>query len=113
MDSFDGRVVLITGGSRGLGRALALAFARRGASIAICARGGDDLSAVAGEARVHGGQGLTIRADLRDPGDLERVVALTLDRFGRVDILINNASELGPTPLPYLIDYPPEAFQDV
>ncbi len=92
---------------------MALAFARRGASIAICARGSDDLAAVASEARAHGGQVLTIRADMRDPTDLERVVALTLDRFGRVDVLINNASELGPTPLPYLIDYPPDAFQDV
>ena len=50
---------------------------------------------------------------MRATRDLERVVVMTLERFHRVDILVNNASELGPTPLPHLADYPPHAFADV
>jgi len=53
-----------------------------------------------------------VPVDLRSTRDLDRLVALTLDRYERVDILVNNASELGPTPLPYLADYPPAAFDD-
>lgn len=108
-----GRVALITGSSRGLGRATALAFARQGVHLALCARGLEELEAVAAEARAAGVRVLAIRADLRNPRDIERVVALTLERFDRIDILVNNASELGPTPLPYLVDYPPDAFVDV
>ena len=108
-----GRVALVTGSSRGLGRAVALAFAREGAQLAICARGAADLEAVAAEVRAAGAAVLAIQADVRNPRDIERVVALTLERFQRIDILVNNASELGPTPLPYLVDYPPDAFDDV
>jgi NAD(P)-dependent dehydrogenase (short-subunit alcohol dehydrogenase family) len=92
---------------------VALAFAREGAQLAICARGAAALEAVAAEVRAAGVAVLAIQADVRDPRDIERVVALTLERFGRIDILVNNASELGPTPLPYLVDYPPDAFTDV
>jgi NAD(P)-dependent dehydrogenase (short-subunit alcohol dehydrogenase family) len=107
------RVAVITGASRGLGRAIALAFAREGASLALCARGQPELEVLATTLRSSGASVLTMVADLRSTRDIERVVALTLERFRRVDILVNNASELGPTPLPYLIDYPPAAFEDV
>lgn len=107
------RVALITGASRGLGRGIALAFAREGASLAVCARGQTELEALAAELRDLGAPVLTVVADLRSTRDIERVVALTLERFQRVDVLVNNASELGPTPLPYLVDYPPAAFDDV
>jgi NAD(P)-dependent dehydrogenase (short-subunit alcohol dehydrogenase family) len=113
MSALRGRVALITGASRGLGRAVALAFAREGAHLTICARGAAALEAVAAEVRAAGQAVLAIRADVRDSRDIERVVALTLERFQRIDILVNNASELGPTPLPYLVDYPPDAFDDV
>jgi NAD(P)-dependent dehydrogenase (short-subunit alcohol dehydrogenase family) len=113
MSALRGRVALITGASRGLGRAVALAFAREGAQLAICARGGAALETVAAELQSAGAAVLAIQADVRNPRDIERVVALTLDRFERIDILVNNASELGPTPLPYLVDYPPDAFDDV
>ena len=113
MSALRGRVALITGASRGLGRAVALAFAREGAHLTICARGAAALEAVAAEVRAAGQAVLAIRADVRDSRDIERVVALTLERFQRIDILVNNASELGPTPLPYLVDYPPDAFTDV
>ena len=104
----DGMVALITGASRGLGRALALAFAREGTSLALCSRGQDALEQVA----ALGSSVLAVPVDLRSTRDLDRLVALTLDRYERVDILVNNASQLGPTPLPYLADYPPAAFDD-
>jgi NAD(P)-dependent dehydrogenase (short-subunit alcohol dehydrogenase family) len=109
----EGKVALITGASRGLGRALALAFAREGASLALCARGQESLEQVASELAALGAPVLAVPADVRSTRDLDRLVALTLDRYQRVDILVNNASELGPTPLPYLADYPPPAFDDV
>jgi len=109
----EGKVALITGASRGLGRAVALAFAREGAALALCARGPEALAQVASEVAALGTQVLAVPADVRSARDLDRLVALTLDRFRRVDILVNNASELGPTPLPYLADYPPAAFDDV
>src|SRR5438034_7361082 len=108
-----GTVAMVTGASRGLGRALAIAFAREGAALALCARGASALGEVARAAAALGADVLAVPADVRSSRDLERLVALTLDRFHRVDILINNASELGPTPLPYLADYPPAAFDDV
>ncbi len=108
-----GSVALLTGGSKGLGRATALALAREGAALALCARGPGDLERVAADAKELGAEALTVVADLRSERDIERLVVLTLDRFGRVDILMNNASELGPTPLPFLADYTPAAFDDV
>ena len=111
--SLDGKVALITGASRGLGRAVALAFAREGAALALCARGQEALARVADEIAASGGEVLAIPADMRSERDMDRLVGLALERFQRVDILINNASELGPTPLPYLADYPPAAFDDV
>ena len=109
----DGKVALITGASRGLGRALAIAFAREGAALALCARGLEGLDKLAAEVSALGAPVLAVPVDVRSTRDLERLVALTLDRFQRVDILVNNASELGPTPLPFLADYPPAAFDDV
>lgn len=108
-----GKVTLITGASRGLGRAMALAFAREGADLVLCARGEADLKKVAAEARSKGSNVLTVVADMAMTRDVERLVVMALERFDRVDILVNNASELGPTPLPYLIDYPPHVFGDV
>ena len=113
MGRLDGEVALITGGSRGLGRATALAFADEGAAVVVCARDAGDVRRVEAELRAFGEAVLALAADLRSPRDIERVVALGFDRFGRIDVLLNNASELGPTPLPYLADYPPPDFADV
>jgi NAD(P)-dependent dehydrogenase (short-subunit alcohol dehydrogenase family) len=107
------KVALITGASRGLGRAMTLAFAREGADLVICARGERELNQVADEARAIGARVLPVVADMGTTRDVERLVVLGLERFDRIDILVNNASELGPTPLPYLIDYPPHLFHDV
>jgi NAD(P)-dependent dehydrogenase (short-subunit alcohol dehydrogenase family) len=110
-----GKVALVTGASRGLGRALALAFAAEGADLVINARTGSsaDLHTVRTEAERRGARILEVAADVSVRNDVERLAAAALSQFGRVDILINNASALGPTPMPYLSDYPPDAWDDV
>lgn len=115
MNRLSNKVALITGASRGLGRALALAYAAEGADLVITAREGSaaDLEAVRREAEAHGARVLTVFADVAARADVERLAASALARFGRVDILVNNASALGPTPMPFLSDYPPDAWDDV
>jgi len=113
MPRLSGATVLITGASRGLGRALAIAAAREGATLALCARGSEDLEAVAAACRQHGGDVLAVTADVGEPRDVERLASTAFSRFGVIDILVNNASELGPVPLPYLTDAAPSALEPV
>lgn len=86
------KVVLITGGSRGIGFALAQGFAAEGARVAICARDPARLELAANEIRAAGGQCVAIRADLFKGEDCANAVAQTVGAFGRLDIMINNAS---------------------
>jgi len=117
MNRLKGKYILITGASQGLGRQLAIDFAREGAAgIAIVARRADALERVAASIREAEPKAevLMIAADLSSEGEIERVVATTLNEFsGRLDVLVNNASSIGPTPLPYLLDYPLEDFRQV
>jgi 3-oxoacyl-[acyl-carrier protein] reductase len=91
-----GKVALVPASSSGLGRAVALAFAREGANVALCSRRQDAIDAVAGEARQYGGEVLAIQADLSNKSDIENLVQATIDRFGGVDVLVTNAG--GPPP---------------
>lgn len=150
MGRLQGKYVLITGASQGLGKQLALDYAREGAAgVAIVARGEARLKEVSdtiqntssnnvvlavaadlnrpGEvervmeqvrsqltAKQSQTKVLTITADLSKPEDIERVVATTLNEFnGRLDVLVNNASTIGASPMPYLLDYPLEDFRNV
>ncbi len=87
-----GLTVLVTGGSRGLGREIALAFAAEGANVAICARQADQLKATTKDLQALSVRALAIRADLFDAAECIRVVDETVHEFGRLDVLINNAS---------------------
>ncbi|MGE8206118.1 SDR family oxidoreductase [Heyndrickxia sp. NPDC080065] len=106
-------VVMITGASKGLGKALALYFAKEGYDLAICARGEENLLKVEKEIEEFGTKVLAVVADASIPKDVERFVAMTEEHFGKIDVLINNASTLGPSPMPYLLDYPEEDFAEV
>src|SRR3989442_7503102 len=86
-----GKVAIVTGGSAGLGRAAAMKLAREGARVSICARRKEVLERTAGEIRQAGGEVLAIAADVTRAEDVEAVVKATAERFGRVDILLNNA----------------------
>ncbi len=117
MSSLSGKSILVTGASQGLGRQLALSFAAEGASnIAVLARRHELLVDLKNEleSKYPGCSVLTIDADLNDEQQIERAVATIFDVFGgKLDVLVNNASILGPTPMPYLVDYPLENFQQV
>jgi len=90
------KVTLITGASQGLGRALALAFAREGARVVVNARSEDSVRPVAGEVEDVGGEVLAVAADVSKGADVERLVGESVDRFGKIDVLVNNAGLLGP-----------------
>lgn len=85
------RVVAITGASAGIGRATALRLARDGASVAACGRRGDRLEAVAAEIAAAGGTALAIVADVTRESDMQTFVARTVERFGRLDVMMCNA----------------------
>ena len=93
-----GRVAIVGGSSKGLGKATALSLAREGANVTICARHADELEATAAELREASSddQVLPVAADLAKQDDIERVVAETTRRWGRVDIAVNNVG--GPPP---------------
>ena len=111
----QGKVCLITGSSRGLGRALALEFGRRGARLVINSREASkpDLARAERELREQGIEVLSVVADVSKRNDVERLAGETLAHYPRVDVLVNNASALGPTPMPFLIDTPIDDFQQV
>src|SRR5580700_2475940 len=117
MSKLAGKNILITGASQGLGREMALRFAREGAvGLSLVARHADKLNAVRDEVRQTASkiEIIAIEADMSKPRDLERIVATTLAQFrGRLDVLVNNASTIGPSPMPSLLDYPVEDFRNV
>jgi len=89
-----GKVALITGGGTGIGRAIALGFAREGASVAVAGRRLEKLREVTREIEKGGGKGLAMECDVTRARDVERAVKGTVERFGRLNVLVNNAGAL-------------------
>jgi NAD(P)-dependent dehydrogenase (short-subunit alcohol dehydrogenase family) len=87
----DGRVALVTGASRGLGRAMAVALAEAGAELALLARSRGDLEETAAAVKAAGRSAVVLPADVRRPGEVDEAVETTLGAFGRLDVLVNNS----------------------
>jgi short-subunit dehydrogenase len=88
---FANKVVLVTGASRGIGRSVALAFAQQGAQLILAARSVDRLIQVENEVRDLGSEVLSVPADVTSHGDVSALVDAAMNRFGRIDVLVNNA----------------------
>ncbi len=87
----EGESAIVTGSSRGIGKAIAMALGREGCKVTLCARGAEALEATASEARAAGITAHAVAADVTDPADIERLVQEATRQFGGVDILVNNA----------------------
>ena len=92
----EGRVALITGAGRGIGRAIALAYAKEGAKLGLAARTVSEVEETARQAEALGAPACVIRADVTDQSQVEEMVGRTLDRFSTIDVLVNNAGIAGP-----------------
>ena len=92
-----GKVGIVTGAGRGIGRATAVALAGEGASVTVCARSSSEIEETARLVRDAGHEALAVPADVSREADVARVVERTLEAFGRIDVLVNNAA----TNLPY------------
>lgn len=102
-----GKVAIVTGGSKGIGRAVAVGFAEEGASVLLCARGKEALDETVALASSRGKSGARlegVQADLNKLDDLKRVVARCVDVFGKIDILVNNAGSARPGDFQKLTD---------
>jgi NAD(P)-dependent dehydrogenase (short-subunit alcohol dehydrogenase family) len=105
----EGKVAMITGASQGLGRALALAYAKEGASVVINSRSEESIRPVAEAAE--GAEVLAVAADVSKSADVGRLVEAAVQRFGRIDALVNNAGILGPRVA--ILDYPEDEWRRV
>src|SRR5919197_2915381 len=106
MTTLQGRVAVVTGASRGIGRALALGLAREGCHVVVAAKSTEpterlpgSIHTVAAEVEALGAQALPVRVDVRDEAQVEAMAARARERFGRVDVLVNNAGALWWRPL--------------
>src|SRR6187549_1526027 len=97
----DGKVAVITGAGRGIGQAIALAFAEQGADVVISARTESEIEATADRARKAGRRALALPCDVTDGAQLDALVARTKKELGRIDLVVNNAG-----------GFPPMAFLD-
>lgn len=92
----SGQVAIVTGASRGIGRAIAVAFAQEGARLTLAARTVNELEETARQVRSQGGECLVVKTDVTSSIQIEAMVNHTLEEFGAIDILVNNAGMIGP-----------------
>jgi len=109
MTSLQGKVVLVTGGSSGIGRAAVRGFAAAGARVVFAARGRERGEAVAHEVRQKGGEAHYVAADVSSPQDVERLIAETVSTYGRLDAAFNNAATVDGA-FALTADFTPEQF---
>ncbi|MDG2001982.1 MAG: SDR family NAD(P)-dependent oxidoreductase [Novosphingobium sp.] len=117
--SLEGKVALVVGASRGMGKRMALELAEQGADIAIAARtdrpGQSDVSGTihetADEIRALGCRALPVRVDLADSGQIEEMLSTTLDHFGHIDILVHSVQYMGPGYLSHFLDTTAEQLE--
>jgi NAD(P)-dependent dehydrogenase (short-subunit alcohol dehydrogenase family) len=96
MSGMKDKVVVVTGAGRGIGRALALGFAREGAVLSVCSRTPAEVEAVAAQIRAAGGRASARACDVSSAAQAASFVAATVEEFGPIDVLVNNAGILGP-----------------
>jgi len=97
MGLLDGKVAIITGASKGIGRALGLRFGREGAAVICAARSADLVKETAEQVKAAGGRALAVVCDAAVEDDVRRMVAAGVKEFGKIDTLVNNAGDGGPT----------------
>ena len=113
MEDLKGRGVLVTGASRGLGKALARALAKRGAKVVLVARGEEELTKTVNAIRSEGGEAHGLAFDIGDKEAIHRIAGAASALVGNVDVLVHAASTLGPLPMPALLDTECEDFAKV
>jgi NADP-dependent 3-hydroxy acid dehydrogenase YdfG len=96
MNGIEGKVVVVTGASSGIGEATALLLAERGAKVVLGARGSDRLKALADRIEASGGEVAYIHTDVKRRDDLSNLVGLAVERYGKLDVLINNNAGVAP-----------------
>ena len=121
--ALQGKVAIITGGGTGMGRSMALEFAKVGADIVVASRTLANLDKVVAEVRTLGRRALAVQTDVSKKADVDNMVARTMDEFGKIDILVNNASlgsgigadgrGLGHHDPPWLIDIPEDNWDPI
>jgi NAD(P)-dependent dehydrogenase (short-subunit alcohol dehydrogenase family) len=92
----EGQVAIVTGGGRGIGRAIARRFAAEGAAVVVTARSEAEIEGVAKEIQIAGGRAIAVRADVSKEADVEKIVRAAREAFGAIHILVNNAGVYGP-----------------
>ncbi|MDP9895753.1 NADP-dependent 3-hydroxy acid dehydrogenase YdfG [Variovorax boronicumulans] len=98
-DNIQGKVAIVTGASSGIGESMARHLAARGAKVVLAARRTDRLDKVVAEIREAGGEAVAIATDVSKRADLEKLAAATVEAFGRIDVLVNNAGVMPLSPL--------------
>ena len=112
MLGLEDKVVVVTGSSQGVGRGCALQFARAGAHVVIVARGLELAEEVAAEVRALGRQSIAVQADVTRKEDVDRMIAAALDKFGRIDVGVNNVGGRGGTPVGSVLESDPGFWQE-